>query len=492
MNIKLNDIDKTGSLITNRRISKSGASKGCVSIAILGHVDSGKSTTCGQLLVASGRITEQNIKANEKVGTSMGKSSFKYAFVMDNSPEERLKGVTINTNTKEFETESKIVTIIDCPGHEQYGKNAIHGMSQADMGMIVLSAPDFATKNLSLDEMEAKACNAINHLKQLRNFLVQMVIIAVNKIDAIEYSEERYENIIENYSKVLKANNFSNSESDIKDKGAIPYKFIPISAFIEGGLSINISTSAVNKMPWYTGMNLIDEIDAVPLREFDPSAPAVAKMTKLTHPKGMGSIITATVLSGEFRPGMKVIIKPAFIETEIKTIQCNYTNVEVARIGDAIGLAIKGTIKKDELAKDSLISEIKRAPKMVKDITVKIKVEPSKSLSWKQNIQLYISTTRVAAEVTEILGLYKVDMVARQLVLTDKTETPISEGKKERPYVPEKKFALVKLTPERPIVVSKEGQNCITKLSRVIINDGMSTIAFGTIVDFTIAITETE
>jgi len=340
--------------------------------------------------------------------------------------------------------------------------------------------------------MEAKACNAINHLKQLRNFLVQMVIIAVNKIDAIEYSEERYENIVENYGKVLKANNFSNSEEDIKNRGAIPFKFVPISAFTEGGISVNISTTASDKIPWYSGTNLIAQIDSVPLREFDPSAPAVAKMTKLTHPKGMGSIITATVLSGEFRPGMKIIIKPAFIETEIKTIQSNYKNVDVSRIGDAIGIAIKGTIKKDELAKDSLISEIKRAPKMVKDITVKIKVEPSKSLSWKQNIQLYISTTRVAAEVTEIIGLYKIDPVARQLVLMGKADTPISEGKKERPYVPEKKFALVKLTPERPIVVSKEGKDCISKLSRVIINDGMSTISFGTIIDYTVAITETE
>ncbi len=493
--------------ITNTRLTKDKKLKGCVSIAILGHVDSGKSTTCGQLLLNAGKISNQTIAANQKIGESVNKTAFRFAYVMDTAPEERESGITINVNTKEFETDSKIVTIIDCPGHENYGKNAIHGMSQADLGMIVISAPDFSVPGMDLDDINAKACNSVKHLTQLKNHCVQKVIVGVNKMDdkEVSYSETVYNTIVENYTKVLKFCKLNNTAN------SIPYVFVPYCGLTQvEGTSENISEPST-KMPWYTGKTLVDTIDSMQLKEFDAEAPAVAKMTKLTHPKGVGTIITATVLSGEFRPGMKIIIKPAFVETEIKTIQSNNNFVEVARVNDAIGIAIKGNIKKDELDTDSLISEIPRAPKMVREITARVRVEYRlekqidrdkrqktgdagrrvNMLSYLQKIQLYISTTRVSAEVTEILGIYRVNPDTGRVELRPKSEVPVSEGKRQKLHVPQMATALIRLTLERPVVVSKEGPDCITKLSKIIINDGRDTIALGTITDYELAQNET-
>jgi translation elongation factor EF-1alpha len=319
----------------------------------------------------------------------------------------------------------------------------------------------------------------------------------------VAYSEDVYNTIVQNYTRVLVHCRVEGGAAPI------PYSFVPYCGLTQvEGTSENISSHST-KMPWYTEKNLVDTIDSIELKTFDASAPAVAKMTKLTHPKGVGSIITATVLSGEFRPGMKIIIKPAFVETEIKTIQSNNNFVEVARVNDAIGIAIKEKIKKDELDTDSLISEIPRAPKMVCEITARVRVEPrlekqvdkadSKSgndrkinmLSYLQKIQLYISTTRVSAEVTEILGIYGMNKETRRPELSEKSAVPVSRGKRQKLHVPQKATALVRFVLERPVVVSREGPECITKLSKIIINDGRETIALGTITDYKLALNET-
>merc|ERR1711966_503872 len=112
----------------------------------------------------------------------------------------------------------------------------------------------------------------------------------------VSYSETVYNTIVENYTKVLKFCKLNNTAN------SIPYVFVPYCGLTQvEGTSENISEPST-KMPWYTGKTLVDTIDSMQLKEFDAEAPAVAKMTKLTHPKGVGTIITATVLSGEFRP----------------------------------------------------------------------------------------------------------------------------------------------------------------------------------------------
>jgi len=465
--------------VLNTRKSKSGKMKESISIAILGHVDSGKSTTCGRLLLSTGEVSNQEIVSNEKYAESLNKKSFKLAFVMDKNKEERERGVTISTETREFETDSKIVTIVDCPGHEDYLKNAIQGMSQVGYGIIVLSAKDFEKPDMSIDEMKESACNAINHLKLLRNFLVKKVIIGVNKIDEVNYSQESYNRIVKNYSKILEANNFSNNPEDIAKK-KIPYEFIPYSAFND----INVETPA-NELPWYEGSTLLGAVDKLQGRTFDNDAPAVAKLTGIMSPEGKGLILTSTILSGVFTVGMKVLIKPLFKELEIKSIESDRKSLTEAKVNDAVGFSFKGKIAREDIAKDSVISEIKRAPKLVSSIVVKIKTEQKVTLSHKQDVQLYISTGRTSAVVEEIISIQDAKGTMNSTI-------PVSEGKKEKKYVPSRRIALVRLRPIKPTIVSKQGKDCVEQLSRVIINDGKMILAMGVVTDFEVALSEIE
>jgi elongation factor 1-alpha len=426
-------------------------------------------------------IDKQTIVTNEKAGDALGKKSFKYAFVMDDHPQERNRGVTISVNTKEFETENKIVTLVDCPGHHLYLKNAIHGMSTVGFGMIVLAAQDFATPNMSVEDMSKVAPNALNHLRLLRNFLVNKVIIGINKVDEIDFKEQSYKNIVSNYEKVLVSSNFSNDVTLRETKGAIPYEFLPYSAFHD----INIQTPAA-EMPWYQGPTLLGLIDSLKPKFYDVNAPAVAKLTGTANPPGKGLILTATIISGIFKPGMKVIVKPAFKELEIKSIQSDRKTIPQAKLNDAVGFSMKGSLNKNDVSKDTIVSQLKRSPKVAETITCKIRTEPDRVLSHKSDVQLYISTGRVSAVVEEIISI--VDPKLGKVTTT----IPVSQGKKEKMFVPGRRTALVRLRPTKPTICSKQGPDCIQPLSRVILNDGTITLAMGVVTDYKTALVEVE
>lgn len=189
-----------------------------INIVVIGHVDSGKSTSTGHLIYKCGGIDKRTIEKFEKEAAEMGKGSFKYAWVLDKLKAERERGITIDISLWKFETSKYYVTIIDAPGHRDFIKNMITGTSQADCAVLVVAA--------GVGEFEAgisKNGQTREHALLAYTLGVKQMIVAVNKMDSTEppYSEKRYEEIkseVSNYVKKIGWN-----------PAAIP--FVPISGW---------------------------------------------------------------------------------------------------------------------------------------------------------------------------------------------------------------------------------------------------------------------
>merc|ERR1712137_862294 len=222
-----------------------GKEKTHINIVVIGHVDSGKSTTTGHLIYKCGGIDKRVIEKFEKEAAEMGKSSFKYAWVLDKLKAERERGITIDIALWKFESPKFSFTIIDAPGHRDFIKNMITGTSQADVAILIIASGQ--------GEFEAgisKEGQTREHALLAFTLGVKQMIVCMNKMDdsSVNYAESRYNEIKDEASAYLKKVGYKPAK--------IP--FIPISGW-NGDNMIEKSSN----MPWYKGPTLLEALDNV-------------------------------------------------------------------------------------------------------------------------------------------------------------------------------------------------------------------------------------
>merc|ERR1712032_603357 len=325
-----------------------------ISLVVIGHVDSGKSTTTGHLIYKCGGIDKRTIEKFEKEAAELGKGSFKYAWVLDKLKSERERGITIDIALWKFETPKYHVTVIDAPGHRDFIKNMITGTSQADCAVLIIAA--------GTGEFEAgisKDGQTREHALLAYTLGVKQLIVAINKMDTTKWSEERYGEIIKETSAFIKKVGYNPKH--------VP--FVPISGF-NGDNMIEASTNC----PWYkgweketkakvTGKTLLEAIDNIPPPKRPIDKPLRLPLQDVYKIGGIGTVPVGRVETGVIKAGMVVTFGPLGVTTEVKSVEMHHEQVEEALPGDNVGFNVKNLSVKD-IKRGYVCSDSKNDPAM--------------------------------------------------------------------------------------------------------------------------------
>ncbi|PON82306.1 Transcription factor, GTP-binding domain containing protein [Trema orientale] len=229
-----------------------------LNVVFIGHVDAGKSTTGGQILFLSGQVDDRTIQKYEKEAKDKSRESWYMAYIMDTNEEERVKGKTVEVGRAHFETETTRFTILDAPGHKSYVPNMISGASQADIGVLVISA-----RKGEFETGYERGGQTREHVQLAKTLGVSKLLVVVNKMDdpTVNWSKERYDEIESKMLPFLKSSGY-NVKKDVL--------FLPIS----GLLGSNMKTRMDKKLcPWWNGPCLFEALDAIEVPPRDPKGP---------------------------------------------------------------------------------------------------------------------------------------------------------------------------------------------------------------------------
>ncbi|KAK3009114.1 hypothetical protein RJ639_014910 [Escallonia herrerae] len=264
-----------------------------LNLAIVGHVDSGKSTISGRLLHLLGRISKKQMHKNEKEAKQQGKGSFAYAWALDESAEERERGITMTVAVAYFDSNNYHVVLLDSPGHKDFVPNLISGATQADAAILVIDA-SLGSFEAGMEGMDGTGGQTREHAQLIRSFGVEQIIVAVNKMDVVGYSKERFDIIKQQLGMFLRSRRF-------KDTAV---SWIPLSAVDNQNLVASASEKRL--LTWYQGPCLLDAIDSLQSPVRDYSKPLLMPICDVVKSQSQGQLSACGKLeAGALRSGYK-------------------------------------------------------------------------------------------------------------------------------------------------------------------------------------------
>ena len=431
-----------------------------ISIVIIGHVDSGKSTTTGHLIYKCGGIDKRTIEKFEKEAAESGKGSFKYAWVMDKLKAERERGITIDIALWKFSTPKYDVTVIDAPGHRDFIKNMITGTSQADCAVLIVPA--------GTGEFEAgisKEGQTREHALLAYTLGVKQMIVAVNKMDSTEppYNETRFGEIkteITNYLKKIGYN-----------PKTIPV--VPISGWNGDNMLVKSE-----KMTWFKGWNierkegnasgttLIEALDAIlpPARPTD--AALRLPLQDVYKIGGIGTVPVGRVETGLLKPAMIVTFAPGGVTTECKSVEMHHESLAEAGPGDNVGFNVKNVSIKD-IKRGMVCGDSKRDP-------------PKETKDFSGQVIVLNHPGEIHAGYTPVLDCHTAHIACKFAELKQKIDRRSGKVMEENPkMVKSGDAAMVTLIPTKPMCV--ESYSDFAPLGRFAVRDMKQTVAVGII-----------
>jgi len=397
-------------------------STGLYQLTGAGHVDHGKSTLMGRLLYDLKFVNEQTMRKYQKESDQIGKGSFALAWVMDATSDERARGITVDTATKFFETDTTRFTILDAPGHQDFIPNMIAGASQADFAVLVIDA--------GVNSFESGLRGQTKeHALLVRSMGVQRLIVAVNKMDRVEWSEERFTEIQTQATTFLTSANFSPSQ----------VTFVPCA-----GLSgQNILTPAASpNAAWYTGPTLVQALDSIETAASNArSKPLLLVISDVfpTTASSNSTSIAGRLEAGSIQAGDTILLQPAGETATVKSIEVDDNPVDWAIAGQIITLNLVD-VDSAHIRRGDVASDPKHPLRTTNRFTVKI-------LTFEHVLPMFVDVLRgrmqVPGKVADLvatldkatgrpIGKRKPRVlqpgVAARVVIEVEREVPIADG----------------------------------------------------------------
>ncbi|MCW3134303.1 MAG: translation elongation factor EF-1 subunit alpha [Methanophagales archaeon] len=411
-----------------------------MNLAMIGHIDHGKSTLLGRLLTETGVIDSHVIEEYRKKAEAIGKATFEYAWVMDSLKDERERGITIDVAHQRFDTNKYYYTIVDCPGHRDFVKNMITGTSQADAAVLVVDAKDGIMAQTK------------EHVFLARTLGVSQLIVAVNKMDRVNYDQKRYEELKKELLDLLKIVGY-------KEENVV---FIPVS-----GLEGDNVTKRSDKLKWFDGPTFLEALDLMKVPEKPIELPLRIPVQDVYTITGVGTVPVGRVETGRLKKGDKVIFNPPAKVSEVKTIEMHHEEIPEAIPGDNIGWNVRG-ISRNEIRRGDVCGHVDNPPTVADEFTAQIVVlqHPS-AITAGYTPVFHCHTAQVASTIIEI-----------SKKLDPKTGATIEENPD---YIKAGDAAIIKVKPTRPLVIERVKE--IPHLGRFAIRDMGQTVAAGVVMD---------
>jgi elongation factor 1-alpha len=410
-----------------------------LNLVTMGHVDHGKSTLLGRLLFEKGEVKEEEIKKFEALGDK-GKT-FKFAWVFDDLKEERERGLTIDLAHRKFETDKYYFTLIDDPGHRDFVKNMITGASQADAGILVVAADDGIMPQTR------------EHAALAFTLGVGQLVVAINKMDLVDYKKEVYEKLKSEIMDMLRVVGYRNADK---------FPFVPVAAFYGENV-----TKPSSKMSWYSGPTLLQALDAfvIPPKPIDkPLRIPIQDVYSIT---GVGTVPVGRVETGVLKVGDTLVFEPSGKTGEVKSIEMHHEPIPKAEPGDNIGFNVRG-IAKNEIRRGDVAGLPSSPPTVASEFVARIAVlQHPTAIAAGYTPVFHVHTAQVACQITEIINK-----------LDPKTGSVLEEHPQ---FIKRGDMATIRVKPTKPLVIEKVSD--IPQLARFAIRDMGMTIAAGVCID---------
>ncbi|KAL3150476.1 hypothetical protein ABBQ32_000300 [Trebouxia sp. C0010 RCD-2024] len=422
-------------------------------LVVLGHVDAGKSTLMGRLLHDLGYVSQKTVHKHEKEAAQAGKASFSWAWLLDERPEERARGVTVDVATTRFQTAQRNVTLLDAPGHRDFVPNMIAGAAQADAALLLVDGSPGGFES-GFDGSAGGGGQTREHAQLARSLGIEQLAVVVSKLDTCSFSEQRFLDIKAVLLPFLKGCSFRPSS----------LQWLPA----VGPTGQNLMRPPTEKqLSWFKGPSVLQAIDA-----FKPSARATNKpfrmpITDVFKGQRGGLSVGGKLEGGAVAVGTAVRVMPSNEMGTVRSVQVDGETVSLARAGDSADLTLAGVEATVLNGGAVLCHPGWPVPLVTRVLTRLLILDVSRPVLRGQQVTLHAHASQETGHISHLVSL-----------LDSKT----FEVSKAKPRcLLQGQSAIVEVTLSRTVCL--ELYKDYRALGRIALRDGGRTIAVGTVTE---------